>query len=334
MSFISICNVNRLPFNVPVLTQCVAHEMADVPRNILSLDVIRQLQAVTEEDDPTVRVSSYKYDWWKFNNEGDIEVFNMNTVMCCLEHHHNVTSKVVPRYLATGKYSMDSSTPLGPGAFAAPEESAIVSVIAAMFQYNPPTATLLAPPWTITRQERRGVVPAEYSGNTQDPTYGMELLDDGSIANSHGDRTRDRLPRVAMPYVGNDTDPAFCMELSDNEGQLALSTRLDLMLASLTSPERIPQHPGIIANEPTPASYPSNELNPAYGGLYTPPPFPLGVHWTPVRLGGLQWSLSGLQPDFDPSQISDFGWSSPPIVQVESTGHPLDSVQSTESPQT
>ncbi|KAG6905537.1 hypothetical protein DXG01_002091 [Tephrocybe rancida] len=108
MSFIGICNVNRLPFNVPVLTQCVVCEMADVPRNILSPDVIRQLQAATEEDDPTARVSSYKYDWWKFNKKGEIEVFNMNMVMCCLEHHCNVTGKVAPTYPVAGKYSTDA----------------------------------------------------------------------------------------------------------------------------------------------------------------------------------------------------------------------------------
>ncbi|KAG6917597.1 hypothetical protein DXG01_001945 [Tephrocybe rancida] len=93
--------------------------------------------------------------------------------------------------------------PLGPGAFAAPEESAIAPEIAATFQYIPPTATLSATPCTNTRHDRYGAVPAEYCGNTQDPAYGMELSDDRSIA---------ALPRV---------DKGVHMELSDDEGQLA-----------------------------------------------------------------------------------------------------------------
>ncbi|KAG6912508.1 hypothetical protein DXG01_014127, partial [Tephrocybe rancida] len=69
MSFVGICNVNRLPFNLPMLTQCVVHEMADTPCQILSTNVIRLLQAATDEDDPTAQVNSYKYDWWNFEKK-------------------------------------------------------------------------------------------------------------------------------------------------------------------------------------------------------------------------------------------------------------------------
>ncbi|KAG6914146.1 hypothetical protein DXG01_002187 [Tephrocybe rancida] len=336
MSFIGICNVNRLPFNVPVLTQCVVCEMADIPCNILSPDVIRQLQAATEEDDPTAQVSSYKYDWWKFNKKGDIEVFNVNTVMSCLEHHWNITGKVAPTYLVTSKYSMDAvidlcneilphtttalnrvytmsrraaglymlwqastkqvqetedlehetdpswvllqdakklfkpvprRTNIG-SAFAAPEESAIGPAIAATLQYIPPDATLSAPPCANTGHEGYPVVQVEYSGNTQDPAYGMELSDDGSIAGLYGERKGDQL----RPYAGNTADPAFHMERSD-EGQLAWSTQVTLMPASLTSPEHIPQHPGIVPGEPIIngkhngdglRSYVSNAADPAF----------------------------------------------------------------------
>ncbi|KAG6905830.1 hypothetical protein DXG01_000486 [Tephrocybe rancida] len=61
-----------------VLTQCVVHEMANMPQTILSPDVIRQLQAATDEDDPTAWVSSYKYN-----------------------------CKVPLKYKAGGEYSMD-----------------------------------------------------------------------------------------------------------------------------------------------------------------------------------------------------------------------------------
>ncbi|KAG6915998.1 hypothetical protein DXG01_008883 [Tephrocybe rancida] len=150
--------------------------------------------------------------------------------------------------------------PLGPGAFAAPEESAVGPAIAATFQYISTDATLLAPPCTNTGHKRYPAVQVEYSGNTQDPAYDMELSDDGSIAESYGEHNGDQL----RPYVGNTADPAFRMELSDDEGQLACSTRLNLTPASLTSPEHIPQHPGIVPDEPITKSYPSNELDPAY----------------------------------------------------------------------
>ncbi|KAG6904324.1 hypothetical protein DXG01_004165 [Tephrocybe rancida] len=88
-----------------MLMQCVVHEMADTPCQILSTDVIRLLQAATDEDDPTARVNSYKYDWWNFEKKQNVVLFSTETLTECLNHHRTVTGKAPPKYPAAGKYS-------------------------------------------------------------------------------------------------------------------------------------------------------------------------------------------------------------------------------------
>ncbi|KAG6914749.1 hypothetical protein DXG01_015528 [Tephrocybe rancida] len=88
-----------------MLTQCVVHEMADTPHQILSTNVIRLLQAATDKDDPTVRVNSYKYDWWDFEKKQNVVLFSMEALTECLNHHRTVTGKAPPKYPTTGKYS-------------------------------------------------------------------------------------------------------------------------------------------------------------------------------------------------------------------------------------
>ncbi|KAG6912885.1 hypothetical protein DXG01_011342 [Tephrocybe rancida] len=88
-----------------MLMQCVVHEMADTLCQILSTDVIRLLQVATDEDDPTARVNSYKYDWWNFEKKQNVVLFSTETLTECLNHHRTVTGKAPPKYPAAGKYS-------------------------------------------------------------------------------------------------------------------------------------------------------------------------------------------------------------------------------------
>ncbi|KAG6906067.1 hypothetical protein DXG01_016054 [Tephrocybe rancida] len=334
--------------------------MADIPWTILLPDVIWQLQAATDEDDPTAWVSSYKYNWWKFNNAGDIVVFTTNTVMSCLEHHRTVTGKAAPKYKAAGEYSVnsvmdlrneisahaasalnrtyttsrraaglymlwhasskqvqetedlegvpdpsfvsladvkklfkpvmckrnigsgyDSSLPglagdgsysalphsappsptpvlpfdnmspddalipylppsayplhfrvppLGLGMFAAPEDSAIPPDVAASFRYIPPSTTIVGSLRT-DGDESNHSSPVEYSGNTLDPAYAMELSDDESVSAKNREQSGNPSVPIPTPGIGSDIDPAFGMELSDGECADATVNQLGPLVA-------------------------------------------------------------------------------------------------------
>ncbi|KAG6913979.1 hypothetical protein DXG01_003164 [Tephrocybe rancida] len=116
--------------------------------------------------------------------------------------------------------------PLGPGAFVAPNDSEVNPL-------NSSTKGNAAECQCAARQAVHAPSPVPYSGNKDDPAYGMELSDSevipSPITNPAGcamDCQRTMVP--SRHYPGNDSwepamtllhdmDPALGMELSDNE---------------------------------------------------------------------------------------------------------------------
>ncbi|KAG6905831.1 hypothetical protein DXG01_000487, partial [Tephrocybe rancida] len=145
-------------------------------------------------------------------------------------------------YLLPAAYPLHFRVPpLGPGMFAAPEESAIAPDVAASFRYNLPSTTIVGPLHTHGEQRNHASL-VEYSGNTLDPAYAMELSDDKCIP-------------IATIGFSNDVVPAFSMKLSDGEGADGTGTQVGPSLPSVptTGPDAC-----------TLELLPGNDLDPAY----------------------------------------------------------------------
>ncbi|KAG6903817.1 hypothetical protein DXG01_014681, partial [Tephrocybe rancida] len=138
--------------------------------------------------------------------------------------------------------------PLGPGAFAAPDESEMDPLVVATFRFIPDYDRMPEQEKQQTGHSIGAPVPVPYSGNDDDPAYGMELSDSKSLpsavaqpapdpmpvdhlysdlevsdrggAKDAGSRTQDRREnglQLPQTILTDDMDPAFGMELSDNE---------------------------------------------------------------------------------------------------------------------
>ncbi|KAG6905781.1 hypothetical protein DXG01_000782 [Tephrocybe rancida] len=317
MSFVGICNVNQLPFNLPMLTQCVVHEMVDTLCQILSTDVIRLLQAATDEDDPTVQVNSYNYDWWNFEKEQNVVLFSTETLTECLNHHWTVTGKAAPKYPTAGKYSpnavMDIQNELSVHA-----TSALSCTHITLWH-----AAGLTPP--ACRFHNAGCNSVH---SCQIKTMDPGLTGDGEYLSLQNSASLS--PTPALPFKELSMD-IINIPLLTPSAYLTHFWLPPLGHGAWVAPKQSMVDPKVAAmllHVPPPASVTitvadvggNDRRPPQPGGLYTPPLIPLKVHWSLVELSGLQWTPSGLQLDFSPSQIPEFGLSSPPTIRVESTG--------------
>ncbi|KAG6912428.1 hypothetical protein DXG01_014680 [Tephrocybe rancida] len=113
--------------------------------------------------------------------------------------------------------------PLGPGAFAAPDESEMDPLVVATFWFIPDYDRMPEQEKQQTGHSIGAPVPVPYSGNDDDPAYGMELSDSESLPSAVAQPAPDSMPvdhlssDLEVSDRGDDMDPAFGMELSDDE---------------------------------------------------------------------------------------------------------------------
>ncbi|KAG6904173.1 hypothetical protein DXG01_012109, partial [Tephrocybe rancida] len=119
--------------------------------------------------------------------------------------------------------------PLGHGAWVAPKWSMVDPKIATMLLHVPPPASVTITVANAGGNDRHPPQPAASSsaedkegpgqglapsfGNDADPSYGMELSDDGGPGIEEME--------VLLGQPSNGTDPAYDMELSDDEWDLS-----------------------------------------------------------------------------------------------------------------
>ncbi|KAG6903522.1 hypothetical protein DXG01_000456, partial [Tephrocybe rancida] len=84
--------------------------------------------------------------------------------------------------------------PLGPGAFAAPDESEMDPLVVATFRFIPDYDRMPEQEKQQTGHSIGAPVLVPYSGNDNDPAYGMELSDSESLPSAVAQPAPDPMP--------------------------------------------------------------------------------------------------------------------------------------------